>query len=293
MCALFRPVESPRPATRGHPEGLWEETTWFERHRGILWRAAALGLWGGTLLWFYHADRLILYIRSTYHPLAAGAGVVLLALALVEVLNLVFRHRAADCCQEHDHGDHGEAEHGDGDHAHSRGRLAALILILPLIINALVPSTGLTSYAVGKRATQLDYSALASQMKADWEAQLAQAKQLSEEYPELNIAQILGFASQDVERARGMKVSCVGFVYREPGAPPERFQVVRFRMWCCAADAQPFYLLVIWPEAASLATDQWVRVRGVIAFTQGQGGPQPNLQADGVEGIKARRNQYM
>jgi len=285
MCALFRTGETqdPRSPAGEHAEDLWEETTWLHRHRGILWRAAALALWGGTLLWFYHADRLILYIRPTYHPLAVGAGVVLLALALVELLNLAFRHRAADCCGEHA----GEV------HGHTHGRLAAAVLILPLIINALVPSTGLTSYAVGKRATQIDYSALASQMKADWQAQLAQAKQLSAEYPELNIAQILGFASQDVERARGMKVSCVGFVYREQGAPPERFQVVRFRMWCCAADAQPFYLLVIWPEAASLPTDQWVRVRGVIAFTQGQGGPQPYLQADGVEGIKAPRNQYM
>jgi len=277
VCALFRKVETPEA------EHLWEETTWLQRHRGILWRTAALALWGGTLVWFYHADRLILYTRPVYHPLAAGSGVVLLVLALTELVSLVLRHRAADCCQEHG----GEA------HGHAHSRLAAMALILPLIINALVPSTGLTSYAVGKRATQIDYSALASQLSADWEAQMARAKELSEEYPELTIAQLLGFASQYPEQAEGKKVSCIGFVYREKGAPTDRFLLTRFRMWCCAADAQPFYLVVTWPEAASLPADQWVRVRGVMRLVEGEGGRQPELQADRVELVKPPHNQYM
>jgi uncharacterized repeat protein (TIGR03943 family) len=285
MCALFRTVEAPRSPAGEHPEHLWEETTWLERHRGILWRTAALALWGGTLLWSYHTDTLILYIQPAYHPLAVGAGVVLLALALTELLGLITRHRAADCCQEEADRDHG--------HEHARGRLPALVLILPLIINALVPSVGLTSYAVGKRTTDIDYSALATQMKADWEAQLARSKQLSEEYPELTIAQLLGFASGNRDQAEGKKVSCIGFVYREKETAADRFQVVRFRMWCCAADAQPFHLLVTWPEALALPADQWVRVRGVIEFAEGEGGREPMLRADSVEGIKAPHNQYM
>lgn len=229
MCALFR---------RDHGEEaveLWEETTWLQRHRGLVWRTGALTLWGATLIWFYWADKLILYIKPVYHPLALGAGVVLILLALRELFALLTEHRSADCCHRND-GDHEQ-------HHHAAGRLAALAVMVPLVINALVPSTGLTSYAVGKRAT-VDFSALASQMTADYEAELARAEQLDQEYPQLTIAQILTLASQDPARAEGRKFSSIGFVYHQEGLPQDAFMLVRFRMWCCAADAYPMMLPV-------------------------------------------------
>jgi len=277
VCALFRQAEGEEEV------GLWEETTWLERHGALLWRSAALALWGGTLIWFYWADKLILYIKSIYHPLVLGAGVVLLVLAARELLALVREHRSADCC----HNDHQD------QHGHTTGRMAAVVVLVPLIINGLVPSTGLTSYAVGKRMTDVDYSALASQMTADWEAELARAEQLDQEYPELNIAQILTLASEDPARAEGRKLSSTGFVYRQEGLPTDVFTLARFRMWCCAADAQPMYLPVRWSEPAQLENDQWVKVRGRLTYAEAQGQRVPQIEADHVDRIKRPRNQYM
>lgn len=275
MCALFR---------REHSEeavALWEETTWLQRHRGLVWRTGALALWGGTLIWFYWADKLILYTKPVYHPLALGAGVVLIILALRELLGMLTQHRSVDCCRG-----------GDEQHHHAAGRLAALVVMVPLVINALVPSTGLASYAVGKRAS-VDFSALTTQMTTDYEAELARAEQLDQEYPELTIAQILTLAGQDPAHAEGRKLSGIGFVHHEERLPQGVFMLVRFRMSCCAADAQPVYLPVRWRGAADLEGDQWVKVRGVLTYAEIGGQRAPLLEADHVDPVKRPRNQYM
>jgi len=288
VCALFR-------STGEHPGKaevveLWEEKTWLQRHRGPLWRAAALALWGGTMGWFFWAGKLILYIRPIYHPLSLDAGLLLVALAVRTLLDLLLRHCSPTCCL------HGH----EGEQGHVAGRAAAVVVVLPLIINVLVPSTGLTSYAASKRLTgsTMDYSALASQMSAEWKAQLARARELAQEYPELTIAQLLTLATQEPERAAGGKFSVVGFVYHgkhsaEKKLPEDVFLLVRFRMWCCAADAVPMYLPVHWVGAAKLEADRWVRVRGRLTFTQQKGRRIPRLEADHIDLIKPPHNQYM
>ena len=278
MCALFRQPEADEVAE------LWEEeATWLQRHRNIVWRTGALALWGGALLWFYFADKLILYIRPIYHPFALAAGVLLAGLAVFEFIGLVVGHRAAGCCTE------GQAT----EHGHTAGRVAAVVLLVPLVINVLVPSTGLSSYAVGKRATDMDYAQLADQMAADWEAGLARAEELAQEYPELTIAQILTWAFENPQGVEGRKVSAIGFVHHPPNMLANGFALVRFKMWCCAADAYPVSLPIRWEQATEVEKDRWVRVRGMVAFAQQGDQRMPGLKADSVENIKRPRNQYM
>jgi len=277
VCALFRHGNNEEQVE------LWEETTWLKRHRGRLWRTVALALWGGTLLWFYFADRLILYNKPIYHPFALAAGFVLSGLAVFGFVRLVSGHGTGE----------GDASGDETEHGHVAGRLAAMIVIVPLAVNALVPSTGLTSYAVGKRATDVDFSTLAGELASDWEAQLAEAEHLDQEYPELSVAQMLTLASQEQAHAEGRKFSCIGFVYHKEELPQGIFMLVRFRMWCCAADAQPMYLPVRWHGAADLEGDQWVKVRGTLTYSEIGGRRAPLLEADYVDDIKRPHNQYM
>jgi len=272
VCALFGDVGT------AVPDDLWEEKSWLGEHRAQLWRILSLGLWSATLIWFYAGDKLILFIKPVYHPFALGAGVVLAVLVAHQVYLLATSH------QEHDHG---------REHGHTAGRTAAVVLILPLIISSLVPSKGLNSYAVGKRDTEIDFSALASQMAADWEEQLAQARQLDQQYPELSLAQALTLASQKGPEAQGTKLTTVGFVYKLQGLPTDIFMQARFKMWCCAADARPMYLPIKYAGAASLEPDQWVKVRGTLGFEVIRGKKAPVLTATDVELIDAPRNQYM
>ena len=66
----------------------------------------------------------------------------------------------------------------------------------------------------------------------------------------------------------GKKVDVVGFVYHPKSAPQDVFYVSRFRVTCCAVDAQPIGLPVYspgWQE--KFDEDSWVRVVGSFSKT--------------------------
>jgi uncharacterized repeat protein (TIGR03943 family) len=65
---------------------------------------------------------------------------------------------------------------------------------------------------------------------------------------------------------RGKGVNVVGFVFQPEGAPEDVFYVSRFRVTCCAVDAQPIGLPVREPGwQARFEPDSWVRVTGEFA----------------------------
>jgi uncharacterized repeat protein (TIGR03943 family) len=66
----------------------------------------------------------------------------------------------------------------------------------------------------------------------------------------------------------GKKVDVVGFVYHPKSAPQDVFYVSRFRVTCCAVDAQPIGLPVYspgWQE--KFDEDSWVRLVGSFSKT--------------------------
>ena len=66
----------------------------------------------------------------------------------------------------------------------------------------------------------------------------------------------------------GKKVDVVGFVYHPKSAPQDVFYVSRFRVTCCAVDAQPIGVPVYspgWQE--KFDEDSWVRVVGSFSET--------------------------
>ena len=65
----------------------------------------------------------------------------------------------------------------------------------------------------------------------------------------------------------GKKVDLVGFVFHPKGTPSDVFYVSRFKMTCCAVDAQPIGVPVYSPGwREKFEEDSWVRVTG--SFTE-------------------------
>ncbi len=60
---------------------------------------------------------------------------------------------------------------------------------------------------------------------------------------------------------RGLRVRLVGRVTPQPGAPSNQFWLVRFAIYCCAADAIPLRVRVTGPFTTP-PTDTWVEVTG-------------------------------
>lgn len=73
-------------------------------------------------------------------------------------------------------------------------------------------------------------------------------------------------AERGVVEGRAMEL--VGFVSQPPGSPGASFELSRFYVSCCAADAIP-YSVVIDPAGASgdFSTDTWLSVSGVLRQT--------------------------
>ena len=57
----------------------------------------------------------------------------------------------------------------------------------------------------------------------------------------------------------------MGFVFRDERFADDQFMVTRFVVSCCVADANVAGMVVQSPATPDLVTDQWVRVRGVLA----------------------------
>jgi uncharacterized repeat protein (TIGR03943 family) len=85
----------------------------------------------------------------------------------------------------------------------------------------------------------------------------------------------------------------IGFVYRTGALRPDQFLVSRFIVTCCAADASGVAMLVEWPDAAGLAENTWVRVRGPVRAAEMSGKPIPLVLAVTVEPTAQPEHPYM
>lgn len=98
------------------------------------------------------------------------------------------------------------------------------------------------------------------------------------------------FANTDPAEILGDDVNIKGFVYHPDDAEEHIFEVARFVVACCVADARGYTLPVSWDGAAELPSDQWVDISGRIGT-----GPDgsPVVLADSVEHIEPPANPYI
>jgi uncharacterized repeat protein (TIGR03943 family) len=75
----------------------------------------------------------------------------------------------------------------------------------------------------------------------------------------------------------GRPVRSVGFIVQQPGSAPK---LLRWIMWCCAADAQPASVQLGGNISGSFKEDQWYEVTGTAQFptTLGQTIPRIDVQ---------------
>lgn len=237
---------------------------------------AALGAFLGWKLW---TGNVFFYINERFQPLIVFGAVASLALAAGAAWMALRR------APEHDH------EHAPGqDHAHAPARFplgSVLLVALPLLLGLIVPARPLGASAIdnkglnnsppltvsgGSPAVQLD-SAPQARTILDW-------------------VRAFNYAD-DVALFHDQPADVVGFVYRRPDLGDTRFMVSRFIVTCCAADASGVAMLVDWPDAAQLAENAWVRVRGPVRAAKLNGQPMPLIAAVTVEPTEQPEHPYM
>lgn len=165
------------------------------------------------------------------------------------------------------------------DHSHDHGRLSWigwLLIVLPMILGFLVPPRPLGASALGNREVDIGtLSSIAPPSSGQQRGLVAGEKNIVDWLADFQ-------RSADAATFRGQEADVIGFVYRDERFAEDTFMVGRFIVSCCVADAAPVGLIVRMPQAASLASDQWVEVNGRFEPGTFDGVEMPILVADVV-----------
>ena len=233
------------PARRPSPPPLppWQ--------RGALWRALAVGLWALVLLRSAADGRLDLLLRAAFHPLVAVAGLLLLALAGLQLSVAL--------------GDpQGRAE---PLRRPTVGGLLATALVAALVL-ALPPAPSFADLAGQRPRDETGADTLtfvlppAERSLTDWVRLLR-----SQPDPALH---------------ENDPVRISGFVLPMPDGPP---QLARLLVRCCLADATPVGLPVRWPPGPVPRADQWLAIEGRMERQPIPGGDRLVVVAETVRPI--------
>lgn len=213
-------------------------------------KALALGLWGLALLQSALSGRLDLLLRSVFHPLVWGSGILLLLLAAVEISG---RWR--------------------NDSRRSGHWTSLLSIGAALSVMVLPPRPSFSDLAASRQANLLEEPGLsfvlppAQRSLTDWVRLLR-----SEPDPHLYA---------------GDAVRISGFVLPVPGDDPH---LARLLVRCCLVDAVPVGLPVRWPaDQPRPRADQWLRLEGVMVSESVGGRQRSVVEARRVEPIPRPR----
>ncbi|HKS99260.1 MAG TPA: TIGR03943 family protein [Rugosimonospora sp.] len=203
--------------------------------------AVVLLLAGGTLLKLALTGGYLRYVKAGLRPLLLAAAVVLLAVAVLSLVQAV-RHRA---------GDHASG-HGDDGHGHAHGRLdVAWLLVLPMLALLLIAPPALGSYSAARSGTALG-------------AARTDLPPLPDGDP-VRVS-LLDYASRAVfdhgASLAGRHVLLSGFLL--PGAHGGWY-LTRMVITCCAADAQPIKVGLAGEVPAGVKSGQWLEVTGAYS----------------------------
>jgi len=222
---------------------------------------------GGTITMLVGAVLLRLTVTDTYRRYVKGglgvwltiAGIAIIALGLVTLVRALRRTPA----------DHG--------HEHDHGIGVGWLLLAPIAALLLVAPPTLGSYGVDRAAN------------VKIKAGSGVFKKLKGGAPPLEMS-LLEFGQRAYDHHgtsfNGAPVKLVGFV---AGDVDGGFELARYQISCCAADAEPIVIRVLGTSGDPPSRDQWVEVTGT--FKPG-GADIPDLNSTSVVQIPAPNDPY-
>ncbi|MGJ6969526.1 TIGR03943 family putative permease subunit [Streptosporangium sp. G11] len=235
------------------------------------------------------------YVKPGFRPFLIGAGVVLVILGVIGLLQ-AFQTKESPVHDEpgdqsggHDHSpadehshDHDQSDGNGHDHAHGGPRVAWL-LCLPVFAIFLIAPPALGSFAASRDDTP-----------PPRDQTLSSFTPLAATGPvEMTIGDFIGRAWEDDKKSlTGREVKLTGFV--TPAKKKGQWYVTRMQIACCAADAFPLKVAVRGLQEPP--ADTWVEVTGTwIPQTFGtmpNGVIYPQMTGKSLTRVEAPDEQY-
>jgi uncharacterized repeat protein (TIGR03943 family) len=121
-------------------------------------------------------------------------------------------------------------------------------IALPVVILLAMPPVTLGTYAVGRRGIGASARTVSGPL----------------DFVDVGAAQSFDAAMQQLAKRAGEELVLDGFVNHESGLSPDEFQLTRFIVTCCTADATIAQVRVVGAPPGTFANDEWVRVTGRV-----------------------------
>lgn len=168
-----------------------------------------------------------------------------------------------------------------------------LVLLIPLIAASILSPSALSSTTLSKR--QLDPMYGAAPMPTmgaatDESVKSALAADPNQPVPvEVTDLITLARTPAQIQAFEGRKVRTVGLFVNQGGTP----KLVRWIMWCCAADAQPASVELVGNTAGDWKETQWYEVVGTARFPSTLGHVMPQIEVDTIKPTKEPDEPYL
>ena len=196
--------------------------------------------WFLFILVLFSTGKLAIFIRKSYAPLSLAAAIVIAGLI---VNNLKEKHEAS--------------------HASLTWRFLALFLF-PLALALLARPDTLSTFAVARRGITSEVTISNTELLNMMKSHVEQEGR----YRTMTLKQALAFSKEEPVQANGMSISTEGLVLKNKDTGTDTFILIRFLIFCCAADATPLGIPVTWDKSVELKQDTWVRVNGKLVVEQ-------------------------
>ena len=192
--------------------------------------AAVLGAWAGLFWFIWSAGRTTLYL-STRTAWLVPIGAVLATVAAIGRLASARVERP--------------------EHLGARETVMLGLIAVPVVLLLSLPPATLGSYAVDRRSTSAGIGASARIVSGPLDM------------VDVAAARSVRSAAAALRARAGEQVTMEGFVTLDAGQS-DRFQLTRFVITCCVADATISYVTVVDAPPGRFSDDDWVRVTGTI-----------------------------
>jgi len=156
-----------------------------------------------------------------------------------------------------------------------------LVLLIPLIAASILSPTALSNTTLNNRLPTAGVTSMPSWNQASQKsAQEALAADPNQPVPvEVTDLITLSHSSDQIKAFDGRKVRTVGLFAAQAGEAPK---LVRWIMWCCAADAQPAAVALGGNVTGNWKADQWLEVVGTAHFPSTLGHVVPTIDVDTI-----------
>ena len=203
--------------------------------------AGLVAVLGVLILRLTTSGRFVDYVRPRMGPLLAATALVLVVAGAMCVIGQLRSRRGIS--------------EGPGGRSTSPVGRAGLLLIIPIVLLATVPVAPLGAFAAGLRESS-GRSPPTSSFFAPMASPVHGAV-------DLTVSDFISRALYDPGASlRGRIVRLVGFAAPDHEGVAGTFDLVRFAIYCCAADAIPLRVRIAGPPGGVPAADTWIEVIG-------------------------------